>query len=83
MYPFKDTFVFDLANNHQGDVNHAKDIINKIGDICKTKKVSGVFKLQFRDLDTFIHKKEVNNNDNKNIKRFLSTKLNWNQYLKI
>ena len=83
MYPFKDIFVFDLANNHQGDVNHAKDIIKKIGDICKTKKVSVVFKLQFRDLDTFIHKKEVNNNDNKNIKRFLSTKLNWNQYLEI
>ena len=59
MYPFKDTLVFDLANNHQGDVNHAKDIIKKIGDICKTKKVSGVFKLQFRDLDTFIHKKEL------------------------
>lgn len=83
MYSFKDIFVFDLANNHQGDVNHAKDIIKKIGDICKTKKVSGVVKLQFRDLDTFIHKKEVNNNDNKNIKRFLSTKLNWVQYLEI
>ena len=52
MYPFKDTFVFDLANNHQGDVNHAKDIIKKIDNFCKTKKVSGVFKLQFRDLDT-------------------------------
>ena len=83
MYPFKDIFVFDLANNHQGDVNHAKNIIKKIGDICNSKKVTGVFKLQFRDLDTFIHKKEFNNKDNKNIKRFLSTKLSWKHYLEI
>ena len=67
MYPFEDIFVFDLANNHQGDVNHAKDIVKKIGYICNTKKIAGVFKLQFRDLDTFIHKNEFKNEENKNI----------------
>ena len=30
-FDFENLFVFDLANNHQGDFNHAKKIINKIG----------------------------------------------------
>lgn len=80
MYPFKDIFVFDLANNHQGDLVHAKNIVNEIGKICKSRKISGVLKLQFRDLDTFIHKNALEDTNNQNIKRFLSTKLSWNDY---
>ena len=32
---FKDLFVLDLANNHFGDVNHAKKIISTFQKIIK------------------------------------------------
>ena len=35
---FKDLFILDLANNHFGDVVHAKKIIKKFSDISKKKK---------------------------------------------
>ena len=47
------------------------------------KKLRAAIKLQFRDLETFIHKDFINDDKNKNIKRFLSTKLSWENYKKI
>ena len=82
-FDFENLFVFDLANNHQGDFNHAKKIINKLGKISENKKIRGVFKLQFRNLDTFIHKDFMNDTTNPNVQRFLTTKLNWDDYKKI
>ena len=77
---FNDLFVFDLANNHQGSVEHGLSIIKEIGTIVAKHDVRGVFKFQFRDLDTFIHPSHKNNSDNKHIPRFLSTKLDEQQF---
>lgn len=83
MFDFKELFVFDLANNHQGDLNHALNIVNMIGKVSKKYKCKGGFKLQFRDLDTFIHKDCINDESNPNIKRFLSTRLSWDEFFAI
>ena len=80
MYDFKNLFVFDMANNHQGDLNHAINIVKKLGEICTNKGIKGALKLQFRDLNTFIHKNEKKNQNNPNIERFLSTELNWDEF---
>ena len=56
---FQNLFVLDLANNHFGDLNHAKKIINKFNIICKKKKINFVVKFQFRNLETYLHKKLV------------------------
>ena len=74
-FNFEDLFIFDLANNHQGDLNHAENIISKVSKICFDAKVNGCIKFQFRDLDHFIHKDHLQNSKNKHIPRFLSTKL--------
>ena len=34
---FNDLFVFDLANNHQGDLDHAINIIDQFSLIVKKK----------------------------------------------
>ena len=44
-FNFKDLFVLDLANNHFGDVNHAKKIIKSFGKIIKQKKQKHMEKL--------------------------------------
>ncbi|WP_041484407.1 N-acetylneuraminate synthase family protein [Prochlorococcus marinus] len=79
-FDFNNLFVFDLANNHQGDVNHALKIIKNIGQLCKKNRIRGVFKFQYRQLDSFIHPSHKENSDNKHINRFLSTKLNQNDF---
>lgn len=75
MLELKDLYVFDLANNHQGDVKHATKIINELGKISKDNNIKGVVKFQFRQLDTFIHKNHLDGSGSKHIPRFLSTRL--------
>ena len=77
---FKDLFVLDVANNHFGDVNHAKKIIEKFSTIVKKKKIKATIKFQFRDLKTFVHKNEINNKKNKFVSRFLSTELSFEKF---
>ena len=36
---FKDLFILDLANNHQGDLKHGIDIINSYSKVAKKKKL--------------------------------------------
>ncbi len=74
-FDFKNIFVFDLANNHQGDVNHALRIIREIGAVVRARGVRGVFKFQFRQLNTFVHPAHQQGSPNKHIPRFLATRL--------
>jgi len=75
-------FVFDMANNHMGDFDHAIKIISEIAKVVEQyrEKFLYAFKLQYRDLDTFIHPDFKNRFDIKYVKRFSETKLSWNQF---
>ncbi len=74
-------FIFEMANNHQGSVNHGKRIISEIREVCNGfPEFEYAFKFQYRDLDTFIHPDFQNRVDIKNVKRFQETKLNREQF---
>ncbi len=77
---FNDLFVLDLANNHQGDLNHGINIIQLFSDVLNTHKVKAGIKFQYRDLDSFIHPDYQNKKSNKMVKRFLDTKLNIDEF---
>ena len=79
-YNFNNIFVFDLANNHQGCVSHAKKIINEVGSVVSRNKVRGALKFQFRQLDTFVHPDHQEKSESKHIQRFLSTRLERADY---
>ena len=79
-FDFRDLFVFDLANNHQGSVPHALQIIRETGKIVRRHGIRGVFKFQFRHLDTFVHPTHRERSDNKHIPRFLATRLGWDDF---
>ena len=69
-------FTFEMANNHMGKVSHGKKIIREFSDICKNfPEFNFAFKLQYRDLDSFIHPKMKDRDDIKYIKRFSETRL--------
>jgi len=69
-FDFRDLFVLDLANNHQGDVDHGKKIIESISDVCNKHGVRAAIKFQFRQLDSFIHPDHQQGSDLKYIQRF-------------
>jgi len=71
-----DLFVFEIANNHMGDVNHGKRIIRDFSAVAKEfPNFTIAFKLQYRDLDTFIHPRSSGREDVPYIKRFEETRL--------
>lgn len=75
-------YIFEMANNHQGSVEHAKKIINEFSTLAAKMKITAAIKLQFRQLDTFIHK-DFKNSDLKFVKRFNSTRLEKDEFLEI
>ena len=82
MHPFNfsDLFIYDMANNHQGDLEHGLNIISAMGEVTRYTGVRGALKLQFLQLDTFIHSDYKTKKDVKHIPRFMETALNKNQY---
>ena len=75
-------YIFEMANNHQGSVAHAKRIIDEFGALAKEKNIKAAIKLQFRQLDTFIHD-DFKDSDLKFVKRFRSTRLSKEQFREI
>jgi len=72
---FDNLFIFEMANNHQGSVEHGLRIIQEMAQIAKTHHIRAAIKFQFRELDTFIHPAHRVKTDNKHIPRFQSTRL--------
>ncbi len=79
-FDFRGLFIYDMANNHQGDLDHAMTIIKAMGEITKSTGVRGALKFQFRQLETFIHPDYKERKDVKHIPRFMSTALDKEQY---
>lgn len=68
-------FVLEMANNHMGDVEHGLAVIRTFGEVCRDFPFRFAFKLQYRDLDTFIHPAVRGRDDIKYVKRFAETRL--------
>ncbi|MBA2112896.1 N-acetylneuraminate synthase family protein [Bremerella alba] len=79
-FNFNGLFVLDLANNHQGDPEHATNIIRAMGDVVNENGVRAALKFQFRNLDTFIHSDHLEESSNRHVDRFLSTRLSNQQF---
>ncbi len=53
---FDNLFVLELANNHWGSLERGKQIVREFARVVKDNKIKAAIKLQFRDVDNFIHK---------------------------
>src|SRR4028119_1081132 len=74
---FEDLFVLELANNHWGSLERGLKIIRDFSQVVRFNDVRASIKLQFRDVDSFIHKDYRNRNDVRYIKKTLDTQLPW------
>jgi len=80
MIESKALFIFEMANNHQGNVEHGLRIIREFKEVSKNFDFNFAFKLQYRNLDTFIHPEFKNNKDFKFVKRFSDTRLKEEEF---
>ena len=80
----KPLIIFEIANNHMGDLNHLSKIIEEYYKIKKifSKKINFAIKFQYRHLPTFIHP-EFKESDHSGVKRFESTELTEIKWKKI
>src|SRR5262245_21219520 len=80
---FRNLFVLDLANNHQGSVEHGLEVIRQHAEVVRKHDVRAAIKFQFRDLETFIHPAHKQDSSNKHIHRFVSTRLSRDDYQRL
>jgi sialic acid synthase SpsE len=74
---FQDLFVLELANNHWGKLERGLKIIDEFSQVAQFNNMRAAIKLQFRDVDTFIHKDHRHRDDVRYIKKTMATKMPW------
>ncbi len=77
---FDELFVLELANNHWGRLDRAKRIVDDFAHVVRYNNVRAAIKLQFRDVDTFVHDAYKSRGDVRYIKKTLSTKLHRDEF---
>lgn len=80
---FENLFVLELANNHWGKLERGIKIIRDHGSVVKFNNVKAAIKLQFRDVDAFIHPSFKGNAEQRYIKKTEDTKLTRNEFIRL
>jgi len=75
--PAKTSVIFEMANNHQGSVDHGKRIIEEMGGLAKVFNFRGYMKFQMRNLETYLRDPK---GDDSYTKRFRDTSLSQDDY---
>ena len=73
-------FILELANHHWGRVDHGLKIIRDFGTLVRYNSIKASIKLQFRDVDRFIHPDYVGSEDNCYISKTEATKLTKDEF---
>ena len=79
----KPLLILELANNHNGSVEHGKTIIDRAAEAISGLGFDAAIKFQYRDLDTLIHPQFKGDYSYKYIKRFEETRLNDDQFAEL
>jgi len=74
---FDDLFVLELANNHWGSLERGLKIIRDFSQVVRFNGVHASIKLQFRDVDSFVHRDFRHRTDIRYISKTLATQLPW------
>jgi sialic acid synthase SpsE len=77
---FEDLFVLEMTNNHLGSLDRALKIVEQHARIVRFNNVRAAIKLQFRDVDSFVHKDFRNRTDIRYIRRTIETKMSKGDY---
>jgi N-acetylneuraminate synthase len=77
---FENLFVLEVANNHWGQIERGRKIINDFAQVVRFNNVRAAIKLQFRDVDAFIQSQFKGREDIRYINKTEVTRLDFQQY---
>ena len=80
---FEDLFVLEMTNNHLGNLERGMEIVRQHSRIARFNNVRTAIKLQFRDLDSFVHKSFRDRMDVRYIRRVTETRLSKEDYTQL
>lgn len=77
---FENLFVLEMTNNHQGKLERGLQIAREHSRVARFNNVRAAIKLQFRDINSFVHKDFRERDDLRYVKRVLETRLSKEDY---
>jgi sialic acid synthase SpsE len=77
---FEDLFVLEMANNHWGSLERGKKIITAFSQLVRFNNIRAAIKLQFRDVDNFIHHSFRDRKDIRYIGKTLDTQMSHEDF---
>jgi len=77
---FENLFVLEMTNNHLGNLERGLRIVHDHARVVRFNNVRAAIKLQFRDVDHFIHKDFRARSDIRYIRRTQETKMSKADY---
>ncbi len=77
---FNDLFVLELANNHWGSLERGLKLIRDHGTVVRYNSVRAAIKLQFRDVDNFVHPTFQGSEELRYVKKTEATKLTRDEF---
>jgi N-acetylneuraminate synthase len=80
---FENLFVLELANNHWGKVERGLKIIRDHGVVARFNNVKAAIKLQFRDVDEFIHPEFKGTSELRYVKKTEDTSLSRDEFARL
>ncbi len=80
---FEELFVLEMANNHWGSVERGLKIINTFAPVARFNSMRTAIKLQFRNVDTFIHKDFRDRADIRYVHRTVETRMPTEGFAKL
>jgi sialic acid synthase SpsE len=77
---FNNLFVLEMANNHWGQLDRGLKIIRDHGTVVRYNNVRAAIKLQFRDVDSFVHRSFQGNEELRYVKKTEASKLTRDEF---
>ena len=80
---FENLFVLEMANNHWGSLERGLKIVRDHGTVVRYNGVKAAIKLQFRDVDEFIHPDFKGDSSIRYVKKTEATKLSKHDFARM
>lgn len=77
---FEDLFVLEMTNNHLGRLDRALQIVEQHAAVVRKHNIRAAIKVQFRDVDSFIHADFRDRTDIRYVRRITETVMDKQSY---
>src|SRR4051812_21470710 len=80
---FNDLFVLEMTNNHLGRLERGLEIVRQHSRVVRANSIRAAIKIQFRDVDSFIHNDFKNRTDIRYVRRVTETRMSKCDYAEL